>query len=119
MIKNRESAQLSRTRRREHLEELQQQLHEALTENERLKLEVSVLTEENDYLKKHIDSTAVAEPDCNSNAHRESDSNCNMDGSESRLSVMGIIQDWASLGKSSTAAVVKTTQLFVRHTSSF
>jgi hypothetical protein len=111
LIKNRESAQLSRVRRREHMEVIEQQLQEVQNENARLKLQVESLTTENLQLKQHIASSsslapAVAPPRSPLLSATETD--------EPSPSLIKMVQGWTTLGKGATATAVKATYLFVR-----
>jgi len=118
LIKNRESAQLSRVRKREQLEVLEQELQEAHAENARLKRQVDSLSQLNRQLKDHIASmgcnsrqrqTAPASPPLLSPAECSGKSR-----DEDDPSLLKMIHTWTTLGKGTTTTAVKATYLFVR-----
>lgn len=120
LIKNRESAQLSRVRRREHIEVIEAQLNEVQAENARLKLQVETLTAENLQLKQHIASsspaTATLEPQLPASppAHcGDVSSAINAGEHIASPSLIKMVQSWTTLGKGATANAVKATYLFV------
>jgi len=117
LIKNRESAQLSRVRKREQLEVLEQELQEAHAENARLKRQVDSLSQLNRQLKDHIASmgcnsrqrqTAPASPPLLSPAECSGKSR-----DEDDPSLLKMIHTWTTLGKGTTTTAVKATYLFV------
>lgn len=121
LIKNRESAQLSRVRRREHIEVIEAQLNEVQAENARLKLQVETLTAENLQLKQHIaasssPATATLEPQLPASppAHcGDVSSAINAGEHIASPSLIKMVQSWTTLGKGATANAVKATYLFV------
>lgn len=121
LIKNRESAQLSRVRRREHIEVIEAQLNEVQAENARLKLQVETLTAENLQLKQHIaasssPATATLEPQLPASppAHcGDVSSAVNAGEHIASPSLIKMVQSWTTLGKGATANAVKATYLFV------
>eukprot|EP01087_Luapelamoeba_hula_P005235 TRINITY_DN1530_c0_g1_i1.p1 TRINITY_DN1530_c0_g1~~TRINITY_DN1530_c0_g1_i1.p1 ORF type:complete len:773 (-),score=144.68 TRINITY_DN1530_c0_g1_i1:108-2288(-) len=103
LVKNRESASLSRLRRKEHLDELEQQVSELTAENGELRTQVEELTNENNTLKERL---SRAEPQ-SATTTAKTEYTIAHAGS----SVLRALQDWTSvnskkstLSKSAAAA---------------
>lgn len=120
LIKNRESAQLSRVRKREQLEVLELQLQEVNAENARLKQQVDSLTAENQHLKDHIvtlnkQESAPLSPPVSPDLSSDELSG-KLTEEDDAPSILKMVQGWTTLGKGATATAVKATYLFVRFT---